>query len=148
MERVRVIFDILCGMGNGFKLRCSLWHFGKLQTHNAVSDEVHNFHLLSESPFEHYPIERVWLNFESFCGLGNDFQLHCSLWHFGQLKTHNVVTDNTSPLCAGSLSLLSPLYFVRGLCIWTYLFLERKRDPNILREEEIVPLENHVRPLT
>ena len=59
-----------------------------------------------------------------------------------------LVELHASPLCTGSLSLLSPLYFSRGLCIGTYLFLGRKRDLKLLRVEEVVPLEKHVRPLT
>jgi len=56
-----------------------------------------------------------------------------------------------SPLCAGSLSLLSPYsfsffskFFTFSFFITvhsTYSFQRWKRDPNLLREEEIFPLE-------
>jgi len=55
---------------------------------------------------------------------------------------------HASSLHVGSLSLLSPLYFfLRGLCFGTYLFLGWKRDPDLLREEEVVPSKKHVNPL-
>jgi len=54
---------------------------------------------------------------------------------------------HASPLYARSLSLLSPLNFLRGLCIGTYLFLGQKRDPDLLRVEEAIPSEKNVRPL-
>ena len=55
---------------------------------------------------------------------------------------------HASPLCVGSIYLISSLYFSRGLCIGTYLFLGKKWDPDLLREEEVVPSDKHVRPLT
>ena len=50
---------------------------------------------------------------------------------------------HASALCAGNLSLLLPLYFLRELCIGTYLFLGWKRDPDLLRVEEVVPSEKY-----
>lgn len=52
----------------------------------------------------------------------------------------------SSPLCIGSLSLLSPLfiYIYIGLCIDTYSFHWWKRDLNLLREGEVVPSEKHI----
>jgi len=55
---------------------------------------------------------------------------------------------HASLLCARSLSFLSLLYFSRELCIGPYLFSRWKRDPDLLGEEEVVPSEKHVRPLT
>lgn len=50
-----------------------------------------------------------------------------------------------SPLCVGSLSLLSPLfiYFI-WLCIGTYSFYRQKRDLDLLKAEEVFPLEMHI----
>jgi len=55
-----------------------------------------------------------------------------------------------SSLYVGSLSLLSPYSFFQNfhifieLCIGTYLFQGRKRDPDLLREEEVVPSRKYV----
>lgn len=53
-----------------------------------------------------------------------------------------------SDLCAGSLSLVSPCsffyFFLQELCIGTYLFQSRKRDPDLLRAREVFPLEKYV----
>jgi len=71
---------------------------------------------------------------------------HISLLPTSLVST--LVELHASPQCAGILSCLSPLYFSRGLCIGTYLFLGRKRDPDLLRSEEVVPSEKHVIHLT
>ena len=59
--------------------------------------------------------------------------------------------DNTliellaSPLCTGSLSLLFPLFiYLKRTMHWNLFILGWKRDPNLLREKVVVPLEKHI----
>jgi len=37
------------------------------------------------------------------------------------------------------------LYIYIGLCIGTYSFHGQKRDPNLLRPKEVVPLKKHIK---